>query len=98
MGETKRRKRGTKMIKFEGMHQQVDSKRTLFTYSADMSSILSENASRIVENIHEMAAQHIAEEFIKQNAQELMKKLDHQAIFNLAMAKSAAKVFDEVKK
>ena len=44
-----------------------------------------------------MEVDRIAEEWVKENKTEVFKKLDSQTILNLALAKSAARCFADIK-
>ena len=84
-------------IDFEGIRETTSGKK-LFVYSVDGKDMLSSSNKLIIENVIDKAAETIAEEFIKNNMQDILKKLDIQTVLNLALAKSAAKVFAPITK
>lgn len=83
-------------VKFEGMTQKDNLR--FFTYSVDMGDMHNSMACNMVTEIFESCSKKISEEYLKENKQLILSKLDSQAILNLALAKSAAKVFDDIKK
>lgn len=83
-------------VKFEGITKDINTNTQFYSFSTQ-GDFMQEMSYTIVEEVLRMAAEKIAEEFLKQHIQEILSKLDSQAILNLALAKSAAKVFDDVK-
>lgn len=85
-------------INFEGIREEITSDKKLFVYSVNYKDLMNSSAQLLFEKVIDKAAETIAEEFIKNNMQDILKKLDIQTVLNLALAKSAAKVFAPITK
>lgn len=80
-------------MKFLGKHKEINSTETIYSFSTGTMDELINHAT--IDRFIKLISEKISEEWCKENMTEVFKKLDSQTILNLALAKSAAKVFDK---